>query len=71
MDEYDETQNSNVALTTSNTGTIAKKVTDVTNVCMGKLTKKSRAKAKRPVEVSDLDDNDDNDSSAEEPEGKL
>jgi hypothetical protein len=67
-DEYDETQDSDVALTTSNTDTIAKKVTDVMNVRTGKLAKKSRAKAKQPVEVRDLDDND---SSAEEPEGKC
>jgi hypothetical protein len=48
VDEYDETQESDAALTTTtNTDTIAKKVTGVMNVPTGKLTKKSEAKAKQ------------------------
>jgi hypothetical protein len=58
---------------TTNTDTIAKKVTGVMNVPTGKLTKKSKAKAKQmAVEIrSDSDDNDDNSDSAKELEGKY
>jgi hypothetical protein len=74
VDEYDKTQESNAALTTTtNTDTIVKKVSGVMIVPTGKLAMKSKAKAKqRAVEVrSDLDDNDDNSNSAEELEGKY
>ena len=71
MDEYDETQESDVALTTTtNTDAIA---TGVMNVSTGKLAQKSKvAKAKqRAVEVRSNSDDDDTDDSAEELEGKY
>lgn len=72
VDEYDETQESDTALTTTtNTDTIPKRVTDTTNMPTGKLTKKCKANAKRrAVEVrSDSGDNDsDDDSNSESPE---